>query len=80
MIFNFTFKHFQHVQVWIRLLQESRINTADWTIMSFKYFTSPELLTTWSPWAEGAALKDEPTLIPWWKVDRVCNLTVDLNI
>ncbi|KAL4559020.1 hypothetical protein LXL04_031152 [Taraxacum kok-saghyz] len=59
-----------HVQVWIRLLQESRINTADWTIMSFKYFSTPELLTTWSPWAEGAAIKDEPTLIPWWKVDR----------
>ncbi|KAL4581644.1 hypothetical protein LXL04_006170 [Taraxacum kok-saghyz] len=60
-----------HVQVWIRLLQESRINTADSTIMSFKYFSTPELLTTWSPWAEGAAIKDKPTLIPWWKVDRV---------
>ncbi|KAL4589909.1 hypothetical protein LXL04_002821 [Taraxacum kok-saghyz] len=65
MVLNF------HVQVWIRLLQESRINTADWTIMSFKYFSTPELLTTWSPWVEGAAIKDEPTLIPWWKVDRV---------
>ena len=75
MIFNFNFKHFQHVEVWTRLLQESRNNKADWSLMPYTYFETPEDLTKWIKHFE-----DEPNAIPWWKVDRVCNLTVDLNI
>ncbi|KAL4587176.1 hypothetical protein LXL04_000043 [Taraxacum kok-saghyz] len=65
MIFNFTSKHFHHVEVWIRLLQESRINKADWMLMPYTYFETPKDLTKWIKHFE-----DEPTAIPWWKVDR----------
>ncbi|KAL4580061.1 hypothetical protein LXL04_016237 [Taraxacum kok-saghyz] len=60
--------HKAHVEVWIRLLQESRNNKADWSLMPYTYFENPVYITKWIKHFE-----DEPNAIHWWKVDRFSN-------